>query len=61
MFAGKKGYEGMITYTLHRSKRKTLALYVRKGKVDVRAPLKVFKSDIDKFVLSKEEWITDTL
>ncbi|MBS4055549.1 MAG: M48 family metallopeptidase [Thermaerobacter sp.] len=51
----------MINYTLNRSNRKTLALYVRNGKVDVRAPLKLSKSDIDKFVLSKEKWITDKL
>jgi len=51
----------MITYTLHRSKRKTLALYVRNGEVEVRAPLKVSKRDIDKFVVSKEKWITDKL
>ena len=51
----------MITYTLNRSKRKTLALYVRNGEVEVRAPLKVSKRDIDKFVVSKEKWITDKL
>ena len=28
----------MIPYTLHRSKRSTIALYVRNGKVEVRAP-----------------------
>ncbi len=51
----------MITYTLTRSKRKTLALYVRNGKVEVRAPLKIPKADIDKFVASKEKWIADKL
>lgn len=51
----------MITYTLDRSKRKTLALYVRNGKVEVRAPVGVSKKDIDKFVTSKESWITDRL
>jgi len=57
--AGDKG--SMITYTLYRSKRKTLALYVRKGEVEVGAPLKASKRDIDKFVLSKNKWITDKL
>ena len=51
----------MITYTLTRSKRKTVALYVRNGNIEVRAPLKMPKSDIDKFVASKEKWITDRL
>lgn len=51
----------MIPYTLNRSKRKTLALYVRNGEVEVRAPLEASKRDIDKFVLSKEKWIMDKL
>jgi predicted metal-dependent hydrolase len=36
-------------------------LYIRNGGVEVRAPLKVPKRDIDKFVASKEKWITDKL
>lgn len=51
----------MITYTLVRSSRKTIALYVRDGKVEVRAPLKAPKRDIDKFILTKEKWINDKL
>jgi len=51
----------MIDYTLKRSKRKTLALYVRDGAVEIRAPLKTPKSAIDKFVASKEKWISDKL
>ena len=51
----------MIAYTLNRSKRKTLALYVRNGEVEVRAPVGVSKKDIDKFVTSKESWITERL
>ena len=58
---GRKDNESMITYTLHRSKRKTIGLYVRHGKVEVRAPLKVSQSDIDKIVASKEAWITQKL
>ena len=51
----------MFNYTLTRSKRKTVALYVRDGGVEVRAPLKMPKHDIDKFVASKEKWIADKL
>ena len=51
----------MIEYTLKRSKRKTVAIYVRDGSVEVRAPLRMVKYDIDRFVMSKEKWITDKL
>jgi len=47
----------MINYILSRSKRKTVAIYVRREGVEVRAPLRTPKRDIDNFVLSKEEWI----
>ena len=48
-------------YVLTRSKRKTVSIYVRDGKLEVRAPLKTPKREIDKFVLSEEKWITDAL
>ncbi|MCL2086284.1 MAG: M48 family metallopeptidase [Oscillospiraceae bacterium] len=54
----------MITktnYTLTRSKRRTIAIYVRNGIVDVRAPMRASKCEIDKFVQSKEKWISDRL
>ena len=51
----------MIDYTLNRSKRKTVALYVRDGCVEVRAPLKMPKHIIDQFVVSKEKWIEEKL
>ena len=51
----------MIAYTLMRSNRKTAAIYVRDGSVEVRAPLKMPKHDIDRFVVSKEAWITGKL
>ena len=51
----------MIDYTLIRSKRKTAAIYVRRGSVEVRAPLKMAKQDIDRFVASKEKWIVGKL
>jgi predicted metal-dependent hydrolase len=51
----------MIDYILKRSKRKTAAIYIRDGSVEVRAPLRISKRDIDKFIESKEKWITDRL
>jgi len=51
----------MIDYSLTRSQRKTAAIYIRDGRVEVRAPLRMPKQDIDYFVLSKEEWITKAL
>ena len=54
-------YGDIIEYTLIRSNRKTLALYVRNGEVEVRAPLRLPKRDIDKFIISKEKWIRGKL
>jgi len=55
----------MIYYDLIRSNRKTIALYVRNdGKenyIEVRAPLRMPKRDIDRFIASKERWITDRM
>lgn len=51
----------MINYTLTRSKRKTVALYVRDGSVEVRAPQWLPKDDIERFVKSKESWVADRL
>ena len=51
----------MLDYILTRSRRKTIAIYIRDGKVEVRAPLRALKSDIDRFVLSKEDWIHKNL
>jgi predicted metal-dependent hydrolase len=51
---------GAVTadYILTRSKRRTIALYVRDdATIEVRAPLKTPKQDIDKFVRSKADWI----
>jgi len=50
-----------MLYTLTRSKRKTCAIYVRDGAVEVRAPLGMPKPEIDRFVASKERWITEKL
>jgi len=47
----------MLDYILTRSSRKTTAIHIRNGNVEVRAPLRKSKQDIDRFVLSKEQWI----
>ncbi|MCL2051866.1 MAG: M48 family metallopeptidase [Lachnospiraceae bacterium] len=51
----------MFNYTLKRSKRKTLALLIHNGVVEVRAPLRMPKRYIEEFILSKTEWITKKL
>jgi len=51
----------MVEYTIVRSKRKTTAIYVRDGLVEVRAPLKMPVHAIDRFVTSKEAWINEKL
>ncbi|MDR1131771.1 MAG: M48 family metallopeptidase [Oscillospiraceae bacterium] len=49
-----------MNYTLTRSNRKTIALYIRDdAAIEVRAPLKLTKRDIDKFVESKADWIAE--
>lgn len=51
----------MINYTLTRSNRKTIAIYVRDGEIEVRAPLRAAKRDIDRIVESNEKWIQKKL
>lgn len=49
-------------YRLTRSRRKTVALYIEKnGELTVRAPLRMKKSDIDKFVIGQSQWIEKKL
>ena len=50
-----------ISYTLIRSKRRTVALHVSNGSVEVRAPLRMSQKDIDDFVFSREKWINKHL
>jgi len=50
-----------MNYTLIRSARKTCAIYIRDNAVEVRAPLRMRQADIDRFVSSKEDWITQKL
>ena len=40
-----------MTYTLTRSKRKTIALHICDGNIEVRAPLRMPKYAIDEFVI----------
>ena len=48
----------MIEYTLTRSRRKTLAIHIKPdGSVEVRAPLRLANSKIERFVTSKSRWI----
>jgi len=51
----------MTEYILTRTDRKTIAIYVRDGFVEVRAPYKKSVSEINEFVASKEKWIADKL
>ena len=49
-----------MDYTLVRTDRKTLAIYIRPGGlVEVRAPQRCPKRDIDRFVSSKAKWIEE--
>ena len=51
----------MTEYTLIRSKRKTVALYIRDGCLIVRAPLKMPIKDIKNFMFAHREWILSKL
>ena len=52
----------MIEYELVRSKRKTLAVQVtREGRVIVRAPLRLEKYRIERFVAEHTDWIARAL
>ena len=50
-----------MDYTLTRSRRRTVAIHIKDRSVEVRAPLKMPKRDIEKFVASKEKWIAEHL
>jgi len=52
----------MTEYSIIRSNRKTLAIHItRNAAVEVRAPLNLAQSDIERFVQTKEDWITTHL
>ena len=49
-----------MDYTLVRTNRKTIAIYIRPGgAVEVRAPQRCPRRDIDSFVASKAKWIAE--
>jgi predicted metal-dependent hydrolase len=47
----------MIEYTLTRSNRKTIAIYIRGGRVEVKAPKRTSKREIEAFITKKQDWI----
>ena len=48
-----------IPYTLIRSDRKTIAIELtRQGEVVVRCPRRMTKLSVNRFVASREDWIT---
>jgi len=51
----------MTSYNLTRSNRKTIAIQIRNGVVEVRAPLRTPMQVIDNFVKLKEGWISERL
>lgn len=51
----------MNEYTLTRSRRRTIAIHVHDGRVEVRAPLRAAQRDIDTFVKEKSQWIAAKL
>ncbi|GAA5818755.1 MAG: M48 family metallopeptidase [Methanobrevibacter sp. CfCl-M3] len=49
-----------LEYEIIRSKRKTLAICINKdGSIKIRSPLNLSDLEIEKFVNSKEKWITE--
>jgi len=51
----------ILDYTLIRAARKSITIYIRNGRVEVRAPVFYQDSDIEEFILEKKKWIMDTL
>ena len=47
----------MTEFELIRSSRRTIAVEIKGGKVIVRAPLRMSKEEIEKFISSKADWI----
>lgn len=50
-----------IQYELIRSRRKTLAIEIKNGKVIVRAPLRATKKYIEQCITERESWIREKL
>ena len=53
--------DALPAYTLVRRRRRTIAIHVHDGHVEVRAPLKAAQRDIDAFVSQKASWIARKL
>lgn len=51
----------MIEYVLTRSKRKTIGIIVKEGKVFVKAPMRISKAQIESFVNDNMQWIMSKL
>lgn len=47
----------MQDFVLQRSRRRTIAIHVQDNRVEVRAPLKAARHEIDAFVEQKKHWI----
>jgi len=50
-----------MNYTLIRSNRKTAALYIKNGIIEVRAPYRMPKYEIENFIIKNEDWILPKL
>lgn len=44
-----------------RSKRKTLALYIRHKKIEVRCPMRASQAEVEEFISSNQQWIENRL
>ena len=51
----------MESFELIRSARRTIAIQIKSGRVIVRAPLRMSKTEIERFVVSKADWINKHL
>jgi predicted metal-dependent hydrolase len=54
-------HEMPFPYILTRSRRRTLVIYVKSGKVDVRSPLKAPVKWINEFLKEKTPWVLNQL
>ena len=51
----------MESFEVIRSARRTIAIQIKSGRVIVRAPLRMSKAEIERFVASKADWINKHL
>ena len=51
----------MLDYELIRSRRRTVSLEIKQLRVIVRAPLRMSRAEIDRFVSSHGEWINSSM